>query len=45
MVIPKSLTDAELLLNDYNTMNAGYPIFGEWSADEYYITPETFDGN
>lgn len=44
MVIPKSLTDAELLLNDYNTMNAGYPIFGEWSADEYYITPETFDG-
>ncbi|WP_262887348.1 RagB/SusD family nutrient uptake outer membrane protein [Sphingobacterium sp. B16(2022)] len=43
MVIPKSLDDAELLLNDYATMNTGYPIYGEWSADEYYITPETFD--
>lgn len=44
MVIPKSLEDAELLLNDYTTMNTGYPIFGEWSADEYYISAETFDG-
>ncbi|MDH5827774.1 RagB/SusD family nutrient uptake outer membrane protein [Sphingobacterium faecium] len=43
MVIPKSLQDAELLLNDYATMNTGYPIYGEWSADEYYITAETFD--
>ncbi|WP_400261326.1 hypothetical protein ACFX5U_15535 [Sphingobacterium sp. SG20118] len=43
MVIPKSLEDAKLLLNDYATMNTGYPIYGEWSADEYYITDETFD--
>lgn len=43
MVIPKSLEDAELLLNDYATMNTGYPIYGEWSADEYYVSPETFD--
>lgn len=44
MVIPKNLEDAELLLNDYSTMNAGYPVYGELSADEYYVTPETFDG-
>ncbi|WP_400262956.1 RagB/SusD family nutrient uptake outer membrane protein [Sphingobacterium sp. SG20118] len=44
MVIPKSLDDAELLLNDYSAMNMGYPIYGEWSADEYYVAPEVFDG-
>lgn len=44
MVIPKNLDDAELLLNDYSTMNTGYPIYGEWSADEYYVSSETFDG-
>lgn len=43
MVIPKSLEDAELLLNDYATMNTGYPIYGELSADEYYVSAETFD--
>lgn len=45
MVIPKSLEDAELLINDYSTMNTGYPIYGEWSADEYYVNAETFDGS
>jgi len=44
MVVPKSLEDAELLLNDYSAMNTGYPIYGEWSADEYYVTSEIFDG-
>lgn len=44
MVIPKSLNDAELLLNNYSTMNMGYPLFGEWGADEYYVTDENFDG-
>ncbi|WP_084825530.1 RagB/SusD family nutrient uptake outer membrane protein [Sphingobacterium sp. IITKGP-BTPF85] len=44
MVIPKSLEDAELLLNDYSTMNTGYPVYGDLSADEYYVAPETFDG-
>lgn len=44
MAVPKSLNDAELLLNDYTTMNSGYPAYGEWSADEYYVTPSTFDG-
>lgn len=44
MVVPKTLNDAELLLNDYNAMNTGYPLYGEWGADEYYITDEVFDG-
>ncbi|WP_400263130.1 RagB/SusD family nutrient uptake outer membrane protein [Sphingobacterium sp. SG20118] len=43
MVIPNSLEDAELLLNDYSTMNMGYPANGELSADEYYVASETFD--
>lgn len=45
MVIPKSLNDAELLLNNYSAMNTGYPIYGEWSADEYYVTSQAFDGS
>lgn len=44
MDIPKSLADAELLLNDYSTMNMGYPAYGEWSADDYYVTESTFAG-
>ncbi len=44
MVIPKNLDDAELLLNDYTIMNTGYPTYGEWSADEYYVSSQTFDG-
>ena len=43
MVIPKNLEDAELLLNDYSTMNTAYPVYGEWSADEYYVLEEIFD--
>lgn len=44
MDIPTSLADAELLLNDYSTMNMGYPAYGEWSADDYYVTESTFAG-
>jgi len=38
MVIPETLEDSELLLNDYPTMNSGFPIMGEVSADNYYLT-------
>lgn len=38
MVIPETLEDCELLLNDYPTMNSGFPIMGEVSADNYYLT-------
>lgn len=45
MVIPETLADAELLLNDYTTMNTGFPAFGEISSENYYITDEIFDGS
>lgn len=45
MVIPKTLEDAELLLNDYSTMNMGFPAIGEISADQYYISEDIFDGS
>lgn len=44
MVVPKSLNDAELLINDYLTMNNGYPLYGEWGTDEFTVTNENFDG-
>jgi tetratricopeptide (TPR) repeat protein len=44
MVVPKSLDDAEFLLNDYTTMNTAYPVYGEWSTDQYDVSSETFDG-
>lgn len=44
MVIPKTLDDAELLLNDYSTMNTGFPAIGEIAADQYYISEDIFDG-
>jgi tetratricopeptide (TPR) repeat protein len=44
MVIPKTLNDAELLLNDYSTMNTGFPAIGEIAADQYYISEDIFEG-
>lgn len=38
MVVPELLEDCELLLNDYSTMNAGFPTMGEVAADNYYLT-------
>lgn len=36
MVVPQSIEDATHLLNDYGTMNMGYPIWGELGVDDYY---------
>lgn len=38
MIIPTTLEDCEVLLNDYSTLNTRYPTFGEISADDYYVT-------
>lgn len=38
MVIPNSLEDCELLLNDYSTMNMKYPSYGEVAADNYFLS-------
>lgn len=38
MVIPNSLEDCELLLNDYSTMNMKYPNYGEVASDNYFLS-------
>jgi tetratricopeptide (TPR) repeat protein len=43
MVIPKTVNDCDLLLNDYTTLNTGYPAFGEWGADDYFLIKENWE--
>lgn len=43
MVVPKSLNDVELLLNDYSTLNNKYPVYGELSADDYYLNNTQYE--
>ncbi|WP_165384647.1 RagB/SusD family nutrient uptake outer membrane protein [Sphingobacterium corticibacterium] len=38
MMVPNSLAHAELLLNDYNTMNLAFSTLGEIGTDDYYLT-------
>lgn len=44
MAVPHTLDDVELLLNDYNSLNTGYPIYGEVGTDDYYITTANWEG-
>ncbi|MEJ5145378.1 RagB/SusD family nutrient uptake outer membrane protein [Sphingobacterium sp. MYb388] len=44
MAIPRTLADANLLLNDYATLNGGYPTYGEMGSDDYYLTQERWQG-
>lgn len=37
MAIPQTIEHADLLLNDYSSMNASYPTLGEISADNYFL--------
>lgn len=43
MAIPHTLEHAELLLNDYSTMNMGFPNLGEIAADDYYLRTEDWN--
>ncbi|WP_158499853.1 RagB/SusD family nutrient uptake outer membrane protein [Sphingobacterium paucimobilis] len=43
MVVPLTIDDATHLLNDYGTMNMGYPIWGELGIDDYYVTKEVWE--
>lgn len=43
LVVPKSLDDADLLLNDYSTMNDNYPLYGELGNDDYFLTKELWE--
>lgn len=38
MVVPKTLTHADLLLNDYSTMNIVYPTWGQIASDDSYLS-------
>ena len=43
LLVPKTLKDADLLLNDYSTMNSNYPTIGEIGVDDYYLTEQRWD--
>ncbi|MDR2284774.1 MAG: RagB/SusD family nutrient uptake outer membrane protein [Sphingobacterium sp.] len=44
LVVPKTLDDADLLLNNYNSLNMYYPVFGEIGTDDYYLTEDRWEG-
>ncbi|MCY4779260.1 RagB/SusD family nutrient uptake outer membrane protein [Sphingobacterium sp. UT-1RO-CII-1] len=37
MAVPKTLEHADLLLNDYGTLNNGYPSLSDIGTDDYYL--------
>jgi len=37
-ILIETANDCQLLLNDYKSMNVGYPSDGESSSDDYYLT-------
>jgi len=41
--VPNTLADCQALLDNYNTMNAGYPDHGEAAADNYYLTDANYN--
>lgn len=43
MVVPNSLEDCNLLLNDYGIMNSVYPNIVEIAADDYYLTKNNWN--
>lgn len=43
LVVPKKMEDAALLLNDYTTLNMGYPTYGELGTDDYFITDDNWE--
>ena len=38
MVVPKTLGHADLLLNDYSTMNTVYPTWGQIASDDSFLS-------
>ncbi|SJN47913.1 RagB/SusD family nutrient uptake outer membrane protein [Sphingobacterium sp. JB170] len=41
---PNNLESFQMLLDNANVMNVSFPTFGEISADNYFLTDETFNG-
>lgn len=44
LVVPKTIEDTELLLNDYGTLNTYYPTWGEIGVDDYFLTQDVWQG-
>lgn len=42
MLVPKTLADCELLLNDYVTLNMSSPVSGEIGIDDYYLMSKSW---
>lgn len=43
MALPETIADVTHLLNDYSTLNANYPIWGEQGIDDYYVAKADWD--
>lgn len=43
LVIPETLNDCKLMLDDYSVMNSAYPSDGELAADNYYYNDIDYD--
>lgn len=43
MAVPQTLADCELLLNDYSTMNTGFPSLGESGTDDFFIEAGNYE--
>lgn len=43
MAVPQTLADCELLLNDYSTMNTGFPSLGESGTDDFFIESGNYE--
>lgn len=44
MVVPSTLADCQVLLDNFIIMNSNYPDHGEAAADNYYLTDATWNG-
>lgn len=43
LAVPTTLSDLELLLNSYETLNCWYPVIGQVASDDYYVTDASFN--
>ncbi|HEY0612050.1 MAG TPA: RagB/SusD family nutrient uptake outer membrane protein [Chitinophaga sp.] len=43
LAVPSTITDLQLLLDDYNTLNTQYPYAQELAADNFYLTTDDWN--
>ncbi len=44
VTVPSTIVDCQMLLDNYDLMNSGYPDHGEAAADNYYFTDAIYEG-